>query len=104
MNPLALKIQKEKRILMLGVGVLLLLVAMYMYFVSAAIIHVVVRGEVDQAITELNSEIGMLETKFIAAQHNVSADISSLAGFVEVDEKIFIERNDSTLVLSANIQ
>jgi DNA-binding NtrC family response regulator len=78
----------------------LALVALYMYFVSASVVHVVIRKETNQAAVALNSEISQLENQFIDAQHRVSGEIASLQGYTDVTDKIFIDRTPSTLVLS----
>ncbi len=80
----------------------LVLMGLYMYFVSASVVHVVIRQEVQQEINRLNSEISQLEAAYIEVQHSVSAEIASLDGYQETQAKIFIDRIDDTLVLSAS--
>ncbi len=75
---------------------------LYMYFLSATVIHVVMRKEVDKEIVALGSTLSELETEFIEAQHAVSEDIASLKGYKHADHKIFIDRSETTLVLSTN--
>jgi hypothetical protein len=71
-----------------------------MYFVSASIVHVVLRTEVGSEIALLSSEISLLEGKYIEVQHKVSSDIASLQGYKKTGSKIFIDRNEGSLVLS----
>lgn len=88
-------IHTEKRIL---IGLLLCcvsLVALYMYFVSATIVHVVVRKEAIKSIAELSSEVAELETAYITAQHTMSESVAAGYGFVAVTEKVFLDRSDS---------
>jgi uncharacterized small protein (DUF1192 family) len=92
-------IYQEQRILYVTTGFMLMLVFAYVYFMSATIMHVVVRKEMSTSIAQLNSEISRLEAQYIHAQHAVSADIASLQGFVPVTEKVFINRAPDTLVL-----
>ncbi len=72
----------------------------YMYFVSASVVHVVIRKEVGQEISVLSSYVSQLESQYIEAQHRVSADIANLKGYVVVEDKIFIDRTTTSLVLS----
>ena len=96
----AAKVIKEQRYLYVLIGTVFVLLCMYMYFVSATIMHVVVRKEVSQSISQLNSDVAQLETKYIAAQHAISADIASQKGFVATAEKIFIDKSSRVVVLS----
>jgi hypothetical protein len=43
------------------------LFCVYVYLISASIVHVVIRTEIDQDITQISSEISTLETKYIEA-------------------------------------
>ncbi len=95
-------IQKEQRYLYFIIGTMLLLFASYVYFVSATVVHVVIRQETSQQIAFLHSEISKLEAQYIEAQHSISSDVASLQGFVETGKKIFIDRNPGTLVLSTS--
>ena len=99
MSPICKKINTEKRYLYLSVGVLALLAVLYMYLVSATVMHVVVHKELTRSISDMNSELSQLEAEYIAAQHDLSAQVASLPGFVETPDKIFIERADTTLVV-----
>ncbi len=78
----------------------LLLFCLYVYFVSASVVHVVIRTEIDQEITKIATEISELESEYIAAQHKVSSDIASLQGYTQSGTKIFIDRTPASLVLS----
>jgi hypothetical protein len=90
----------EKRAFMLLSCTVVLLFALYVYFVSASIVHVVLRTEIGSDITLLSSEISELEGKYIEVQHKVSSDIASLQGYQKTKSKIFIDRNEDSLVLS----
>jgi hypothetical protein len=81
---------------------LVAITALYMYFLSASVVYVVMRKDVDKEIAALGSTLSELETEFIEAQHAVSVDIASMQGFKHTDAKIFIDRTDTTLVLSTN--
>lgn len=92
----------EKTLFVTISSVCLLLFVFYIYFISAAVVHVVMRTEVSQEVTKIASEISELEGEYIEAQHRVSSDIASLQGYTEAAEKIFIDRTPSSLVLSTN--
>ena len=99
MSPLCKQIQKEQRYIAAAGVLLLVLVGLYMYCVSATVMHVVVRKESAQEMADMNSRMAALEAEYIAAQHSVSNQVASLPGFVETPAKIFIERSDTTLVV-----
>lgn len=90
----------EHYYLALASSLLLVLVGLYMYLISASVVHVVMQKEIKHNFAELHSDIAALEAQYIAAQHAVSADIASMHGFVATAEKIFIERSDSVVVVS----
>ncbi len=83
---------------------LTLLLAMfgaYIYFVSASIVHVIARKEVDRDIAHLHSRIGELESAFIAANQAITEETVTAYGFVADDgsEKVFVRKTPSNLVL-----
>ncbi len=80
----------------------LISVLCYMYFLSASVVHVVMRKEVDKEIATLSSSVGSLEASYIEFQHSVSKDIASLRGFTQTEEKIFIDRTEGSLSLVGN--
>jgi hypothetical protein len=99
----AQKIHIEK-MLFLGLSAgLVLLFGLYIYFVSASVVHVVMRTETNQEIADISTDISELEGNYIAAQHRVSAEIASLQGYSEAKQKIFIDRSEDSLVLSTPI-
>ena len=104
MNPIIHSLKIEKKRLYIATAMLFALVATYMYLVSATIMHVVIRSEVDQSIVQLQSQISELESEYIRAQHRMSTDLASMSGFVAVEEKIFIDRGSDTLVLGGTLQ
>lgn len=78
-------------------------VACYMYFVSTAIVHVVMRTETEHAIATAHSELSELETKLMLAQHRVSAEIASLSGYTEPTARVFIDRGVDSVVVRNDI-
>lgn len=74
----------------LGFGVIVFGVLAYMYFLSLSVVHVVIRKEVLRDTNVLRSEIALLETKYIEANHIISTRVATLDGFTEVQNKVFI--------------
>jgi len=60
------------------------------------------RKEVDKEISARASFVSTLEAEYIEAQHEMSEDIASMRGFALSDAKIYIDRSETTLVLSTN--
>lgn len=85
--------------LSLLVVALVALVGLYMYFLTMSVVHVVLRKEVNQERRLVESEIAELEARYIEAQHRVSEKIASLDSLAETNDKIFIERHSSPLVM-----
>lgn len=86
----------------IGLALVLGLVFMYMYFLSMSVVHVVLRKEINQNISTIESEIAQLEASYILAQHKVSNKIAALENFTENDKKIFVSRQDAKLVYSGS--
>ncbi len=94
--------EKERIWLFAGSVCLVSSVVLYIYFLSASVHHVVMRKEIDKEITTRGSLVSMLESQYIEAQHLVSEDIASMRGFALTNDKIYIDRSDTTLVLRTN--
>lgn len=104
MITLNLQPKTEQRICIALAVVLLGLFAAYIYLISASIVHVVIRTELNQEIQEVSSEISLLESEYISAQHNVSESIASLQGYTENSNKIFIDRSAPSFVYSGSVK
>lgn len=81
-------------------SIVLVLFVAYIYFLSASVVHVVIRKEVTNELASLHSEIATLEAEYIQRQHAVSDEIATQKGFVAVRDKIFLDRSDSSLAMS----
>tara|TARA_B100000745_G_scaffold52942_1_gene31471 strand:+ start:271 stop:588 length:318 start_codon:yes stop_codon:yes gene_type:complete len=99
---LNLQQKTEQKICIALATVLLGMFISYIYLVSASIVHVVIRTELNQEIQQVSSEISLLESEYIAAQHQVSQSIASLQGYTENSRKIFIDRSAPSLVYSGD--
>lgn len=93
----------EKRIFLLVATIGIFMFGLYIYFVSASVVHVVIRTEINQEIKKVSSEISLLEGRLITAQHKISSDIASLQGYIDTSDKIFIDRVKPVFVLSSNV-
>lgn len=76
--------------------------SLYMYFVSASVVHVVMRKEIDGNIADVSSSVASLEAAYIDAQHEVSTEIASMQGFSKTDEKVFIDMKTAPVALLQN--
>lgn len=85
-----------------GVFLLMLAVASYLYFLNLSVVHVVMRKEATQEKNQLRTEIAMLETSYIEAQHKIADRIADLEGYSIDTEKIFVTRGEASLVLRDN--
>lgn len=85
--------------LTLGVFVVLLALV-YTYVLFMSVVHVVIRTEIQHDIKEIAAEISRYERSYIASQHQVSEQLATQAGYVEIAEKDFINRTEPHVVLS----
>jgi predicted transcriptional regulator len=67
-----------------------------------SVVQVVMRTEHVQQQNSLNTDIALLESKFIQAQHKVASRLSTLEGYDTETEKIFVSREQASLVLGSN--
>ncbi len=79
--------------------VLALSVVAYLYFLNVSVVHVVMRQDAAVEIKELQTEIAVLESEYIDAQHTISSRIAMLDGYSTDSEKIFVSRAGAGLVL-----
>ena len=92
----------ERRWLFVAIVFVALASFAYIYFLCASVAHVVVRKEINQEIASLSSNISGLESKYIQAQHSVSAEIASMHGYVPAETKVYIQPAKATVALSKN--
>jgi hypothetical protein len=74
--------------------------SLYVYFITASVVQVVLRREVEQQLTDVTAEISELETKYVAAQNAISADAAAKRGYVAVSKKIYVDRTSTAVALS----
>ena len=81
---------------------IVIMVVLYLYFLNLSVVHVIMRKEATQEVNHLRTEIAMLETEYITAQHTIASQMGSLAQFTTEAEKVFVHRAESSLVLRDN--
>jgi len=91
---------REQRVFFAALSLLLILFGTYIYLVSASIVHVIVRKEIDREIAHLNSRIGDLESAYIAAHERLTEEAVAAHGFVAISEKVYVEKAPTNLVLA----
>ena len=71
---------------------LVLLGALYMYFLASAVVHAVVRKEVQHTIAEAHSRIADLEVSYLSRKNGITQEVASNLGFTSVAQKTYVER------------
>jgi hypothetical protein len=89
----------EYRITLACLGLFALSVVAYLYFLNVSVVHVVMRQDAAVEIKELQTEIAVLESAYIDAQHTIASRIALLDGYSTETEKIFVSRGGTGLVL-----
>ncbi len=93
----------EERLLVTFSGMLLLLAfALYMYFLSASVLNVVMRQEIDTEIRATQTKISGLESRYIVAKTNITPDVAIAHGLLKADQKTFITKTKANLALRGN--
>ena len=69
--------------------------ALYIYFVSTSVVHILIRKEVESDIARQNSEIGELESLYIKRQTLISREYARSLGYQKITEKQFVARNSA---------
>ena len=77
------------------VGLIVCLFVLYTYFLSASVVHVVMRTQINTQMQQTTTEISQLDAKYMTLQNKVSTDIASLDGYSHVTKKIFLSRADT---------
>lgn len=79
-------------------GFLILSIVAYLYFLNVSVVHVVMRQDAVSEIKNLQTEIAMLESAYIEAQHTIASRIAVLDGYNTETPKIFVSRDSAGLV------
>jgi hypothetical protein len=90
----------ERNFFFVALSFFLTLFGLYIYFISASVIHVIARKEIDQKIARVNSHIGEFESTYIAAKQAITPDTIAQYGFVAASpSKIYVQKAPTNLVL-----
>ncbi len=92
---------RKRNVFFVLLTILFIFVAGYMYFVSASIVHVIVRKEINREMSDVSSQISELESRYIAAKHAIDDEKIATLGFTRSPEKIYITRTPTNLVLAS---
>ena len=93
---------RERKYFYAAGSLMVVLFIAYVYFVSMSVAHVVVRKELSRDISDTQTRLSELEAAYIAAQQAVDIETALARGFAVNNEKIFVEKADTALVLSRN--
>lgn len=85
----------QYRITLTCLVVLVLSIVAYLYFLNVSVMHVVMRQDSATDIKALQTEIAILESSYIEAQHTIASRIGTLDGYNTQTEKIFVARNNT---------
>lgn len=92
--------QTKKRLFFMALSTLFIFFGMYVYFVSASVVQVIARKEVEREIVKVNSHIGDLESDYINAKKAITADTLARHGFVVASaDKVYVQKAATNLVL-----
>ncbi len=80
--------------------IMVVFAVMYMYFLTASVVDVVLRKEATEQVKLVRSEIAQLESAYIDAQHTISDRVAALSEFTATSEKIFVDRTTPALVMA----
>lgn len=90
----------ERHLFFAALSFLFILFGLYVYFVSASVVHVVARKEIDREVAQVSSRIGDLESAYITAKQAIAPDSIEQYGFVTtLAPKIYVWKAPVNLVL-----
>ncbi len=92
----------ERTAVMVAGAFFMLAFGLYMYFLSASIVNVVMRQEIDHEIRETATKIAELEARYVAAKSTVTEDSMGTYGFTTAPEKTYVSKKSENVVLSRN--
>lgn len=74
------------------------MVVLYLYFLNMSVVQVVMRTDYVQQQQQMSAELAALDAKYIEAQHGIAARIATLDGYNTETDKIFVSREQPSLV------
>lgn len=89
---LATEFPIERNLLRGLYGAIIILIALYLYFVSAAVLNVMHRREALTQINQINASIGDLENQYFALTQQITPQAGSTLGLVPVQNTSYVDR------------
>lgn len=93
---------KPSNLTFVYVAILVSTIVLYLYFLNMSVVHVVMRTQHVQDQNKFNADISKLEAKYIDSQHIIATRIASLDGYTLDTPKIFVSRDQASLVFVNN--
>ena len=92
----------QQRLFFAVLSVFLILFGCYVYFISASVVHVIARKEVDGEIARAGSHISDLEVKYMTAKQAIVPTTIVQYGFVPASPKVYIVKVPGNVALVTN--
>lgn len=93
-----IRYRSERLLLATLIALCLSLFALYFYFLSMSVIHVVISKEISESMNETQGMIADLESSYMQKQHDISFEMVERHGYIASEKKIFINRNTDSVV------
>ncbi len=90
----------ERKVFWSFLILVILFASLYMYFISASIVNVVLRKEIEGDIITTHSEVGELESRYLGLENNITMDRAFAMGFVKLADKKFVTRASQSLSIN----
>ena len=74
----------------------------YIYAINATAHHIAVRENLEEKVSNIESELGSLEFAYIDLKNNVSIDTARELGFKEVSKPLYVSRQAQAGSLTLN--
>lgn len=91
-----------KKIFSLLIFLLSSLLLLYGYFISASIVNVLVREEVERDIADVSSHVSQLESQYLVQKNKITLEYAYTQGFSNITNKQFTARASLIGGLSLN--
>lgn len=92
----------ERRAFYAALSCVLVLSGAYVYFVSAAVAHVVVRKELSQDIRATELRISELESIYMETKNSIDEAAALGRGFEENEDRVFVTKKAANVALVTN--
>lgn len=74
----------------------------YVYAINATAHHIAVRENLEEKVSNIESDLGALEFAYIDLKNNVTIDTARQFGFKEVKEPLYVSRQNNAGSLTLN--